>query len=158
MKKTSFIYFFCFINIFLYSQHVNWNILDAGSRAAGMGGACIAVADDATAIVWNPAGLSQLDRAELYCDISGIIEKKVDVDFDYDSYSLTIETIEYNQKHISPNFLGIAYPFGTGNNIIVGALALQNQLDMYNSRDTYPIGSPIHSSGGAKSITFGLVT
>lgn len=29
-----------------------------GSRAAGMGGAFVAVADDATAIYWNPAGLA----------------------------------------------------------------------------------------------------
>ena len=30
----------------------------AGSRAAGMGGAFVGVADDATAIYWNPAGLA----------------------------------------------------------------------------------------------------
>jgi hypothetical protein len=30
----------------------------AGTRAAGMGGAFVAVADDATAIYWNPAGLA----------------------------------------------------------------------------------------------------
>ena len=29
-----------------------------GTRAAGMGGAFVAVADDATAVYWNPAGLA----------------------------------------------------------------------------------------------------
>ncbi len=33
----------------------------AGSRAAGMGGAFVALADDATAGYWNPAGLGQMD-------------------------------------------------------------------------------------------------
>jgi long-subunit fatty acid transport protein len=36
-----------------------------GARALGMGGAFIAVADDATAASWNPAGLAQLDRPEV---------------------------------------------------------------------------------------------
>ncbi len=37
----------------------------SGARALGMGGAFIAVADDATAASWNPAGLTQLERPEL---------------------------------------------------------------------------------------------
>lgn len=37
----------------------------SGARALGMGGAFIAVADDATAASWNPAGLVQLEEAEL---------------------------------------------------------------------------------------------
>jgi long-subunit fatty acid transport protein len=37
----------------------------SGARAQGMGGAFIAVADDATAASWNPGGLGQLQRPEL---------------------------------------------------------------------------------------------
>lgn len=37
----------------------------AGPRALGMGGAFSAVADDASASTWNPAGMAQLDRPEL---------------------------------------------------------------------------------------------
>lgn len=37
----------------------------SGARAAGMGNAFIAVADDGTAASWNPAGLSQLRSPEL---------------------------------------------------------------------------------------------
>jgi hypothetical protein len=36
--------------------------IGVGARATGMGGAATAVADDATAIYWNPAGLSGLTR------------------------------------------------------------------------------------------------
>ena len=37
----------------------------SGARALGMGGAFIAVADDATAASWNPGGLGQLQRREM---------------------------------------------------------------------------------------------
>jgi len=39
--------------------------IEVGSRAMAMGGAFSAVADDATAIYWNPAGLSRLSRSEV---------------------------------------------------------------------------------------------
>ncbi len=39
--------------------------LGLGARAWGMGGAFIAVADDATAGFWNPAGLCVLEDAEV---------------------------------------------------------------------------------------------
>ena len=36
-----------------------------GARSLAMGGAFVAVADDATAMLWNPAGLAQLDDTRL---------------------------------------------------------------------------------------------
>ena len=36
------------------------NPVGSGARALGMGGAFIAIADDATAASWNPGGLIQL--------------------------------------------------------------------------------------------------
>ena len=41
-----------------------------GARASGLGGAYIAVADDYTASYWNPAGLAQIRRIELYGALS----------------------------------------------------------------------------------------
>ncbi|MBI5696155.1 MAG: outer membrane protein transport protein [Nitrospirae bacterium] len=41
------------------------NPVGSGARATGMGGAFIAVADDATAASWNPAGLVQIERPEV---------------------------------------------------------------------------------------------
>jgi hypothetical protein len=39
--------------------------IGAGARALGMGGAFSAVADDATAVTWNPSGLTRCERPEL---------------------------------------------------------------------------------------------
>ena len=39
--------------------------LGSGARALGMGGAFIAVADDATATGWNPGGLGQIENIEI---------------------------------------------------------------------------------------------
>jgi hypothetical protein len=39
--------------------------LGVGGRALGLGGAYVAMADDATATYWNPAGLSQISSQEL---------------------------------------------------------------------------------------------
>ncbi|MBI4859030.1 MAG: hypothetical protein HY815_01965 [Candidatus Riflebacteria bacterium] len=42
-----------------------FNDIVTGARPQGMGGAFVAVADDANALYWNPAGLTQLRNAEL---------------------------------------------------------------------------------------------
>ncbi len=46
--------------------------LGAGARPLGMGGSFVAIADDATAAYWNPAGLGGLDRTEITFMHAGI--------------------------------------------------------------------------------------
>jgi hypothetical protein len=41
-------------------------IMGIGARAIGMGGAFVAVSDDASAIFWNPAGLTRLPGSQLH--------------------------------------------------------------------------------------------
>jgi len=53
----------------LYSQEgvpeTNFSgVVGSGARALSMGGAFSAIADDATAVSWNPAGLAQLEKPE----------------------------------------------------------------------------------------------
>ncbi|MDZ7723116.1 MAG: PorV/PorQ family protein [candidate division KSB1 bacterium] len=42
--------------------------IDVGARAAGMGGAFTAIADDATAFYWNPAGLVSQNEIRFHAD------------------------------------------------------------------------------------------
>jgi len=46
------------------------NDFGVGARSMGMGGAFIGVADDSTALHWNPAGLSQIKRVEFFGGLS----------------------------------------------------------------------------------------
>jgi hypothetical protein len=40
-----------------------------GARAIGMAGAFVAIADDASAIFWNPSGLTQVTDHQLFLSI-----------------------------------------------------------------------------------------
>ncbi len=51
-------------------------VLGVGARAMGMGGAFVGIADDATAIQWNPAGLVQLPRMELSAYFAPLLNGK----------------------------------------------------------------------------------
>jgi hypothetical protein len=50
---------------FVYDYTYDFDLLGKGARAAGMAYAFNAVADDATALSWNPAGIVQIKKPEL---------------------------------------------------------------------------------------------
>jgi len=54
----------------------------AGARSMAMGSAYVAVADDASAVYWNPAGLSQITRKEVM-----LLKATLFADTTYDFYS-----------------------------------------------------------------------
>jgi len=54
--------------------------IDVGSRAIGMGSAFVAVANDATALYWNPAGISRLPGNEMVFIHSAWI---ADINYDF---------------------------------------------------------------------------
>lgn len=61
-------------------QFLSWG---AGARSLGMGKAFFAVADDASATYWNPAGLTQLDRKEV---MALHVNLFADTNYDFISY------------------------------------------------------------------------
>lgn len=93
------------------------NTVGSGARALGMGGAFIAVADDATAASWNPGGLTQLEMPEFSIVYS---YKRAS---EYFSSSTRPELGGDNDTHLGElNYLSIAYPFQrtiAGRNIVV---------------------------------------
>ncbi|MCA9739986.1 PorV/PorQ family protein [candidate division KSB1 bacterium] len=54
--------------------------IPVGSRALGMGGAYVSIANDASAMYWNPGGLAKLPTNELFVQHS---EWLADINFDY---------------------------------------------------------------------------
>jgi long-subunit fatty acid transport protein len=111
-----------FLNLF--SQ--DFNLTGAGARAEGFGGAFIGLADDATAVVWNPAGLTQLERAE-----ASVVTRFISESVDYKSADDPSLNDNISQSYFSLNFSSFALPLSTGKTKIVAAIAFQRQLDFY---------------------------
>lgn len=139
--------------LFLFSlagaQQLELHLTGAGARAEGLGGAFIGVADDATAIVWNPAGLAQLERPEASLVVRAIGEK-----FEYENNRNSTLNQSADQSHIAFNFGSFAYPIALGSNNLVLAVAYQKQIDFYSKEET-DIYS-YESEGGANTVTPGV--
>ena len=90
------------------------NPVGSGARAMGMGGAFIAVADDATAASWNPAGLIQLEKPEL--SIVG------EIYYLREEFSSTLRPEVGNTGEaddLNINYFSAAYPFHFIKNMVV---------------------------------------
>lgn len=113
----------------------------SGARAIGMGGAFVAVADDATASSWNPGGLIQLQKPEASAAYS--IEWKASRRH---SRSSSLEDEKSKDTISSLNYLSCVYPFtATGRNLVF-ALNFQKLYDFYKNI-TYDKYEEFHSSG-----------
>jgi len=82
------------------------NPVGSGARAVGMGGAFIAVADDATAASWNPAGLTQLMKPEISFALSYFRRRD---DFSSDQHPEASGPEKSLSKDL--NYLSFVYPF-----------------------------------------------
>jgi len=129
----------------------DWNITGAGARAEGFGGAFIGIADDATAVVWNPAGLGQLERAEVSAVGRYISETSESKSF----LSTNPYTVSNTQSHFNFNFASLAVPFRAGSTNIVLAVAYQTQLDFY-ANFTDIDKNQTESTGASSTVTPGI--
>ena len=80
------------------------NTFGVGARAMGMGGAFLGVADDLTALYWNPAGLAQIRKFELYGSLSHN-------DIDAETQFTGSRSTDASRSKTRPNSAGIVYPF-----------------------------------------------
>ncbi len=139
---------FVFLTCTAWGQLRSLDILGAGARAEGMGGAFIGVADDATALSWNPAGLTQLERPEA----SFVVRQS----FDTYKYSTTpASNFSSTNNHFSFNFGSIAYPFDLGGQRLTAAVAFQNQIDIPLFSDQAGVFKE-KQTGGVNTISPGL--
>ena len=139
IKKSCLIFFLCLLPISLLWAQGNQlerieissspNPVGSGARALGMGGAFIAVADDATSASWNPGGLIQLEYPEMSMVLGQMYRKEGNY-FASHPESNTTETS--NDFHI--NYFSMAYPFVMyGRNAIVSI----NYQHLYNFRRSW---------------------
>lgn len=91
------------------------NPVGSGARALGMGGAFIAIADDATAASWNPGGLVQLELPEISL-VSDAFHRADDNSFGTHPEADGRQTV----SETGINYFSAAYPFHfRGYNMIV---------------------------------------
>ncbi len=101
--------------------------IGVGARAVGMGGAFVAVADDATAIYWNPAGISRLEKNEAV-----IIHTNWIADISFDFAGVVIPAGSWGNIGVAVTSLSmpemkvrtIGEPEGTGERFSAGDLAI----------------------------------
>lgn len=112
-------------------------LIPPGARAGGMGEAFVAIADDATATWWNPAGLAFLDKREItFMHVNWLPSFRLpDLYIDFISYINTVEnwgTFGFNVFFLNlgeterrdelNRFLGKFVTFETAFNLSYGAM------------------------------------
>ncbi len=106
------------------------NPVGSGARATGMGGAFIAIADDATAASWNPAGLIQLENPEL--SVVGAYFHRTE-DFSSNDHP------EINNKgsidDLNLNYFSATYPLNLFNKNMVVSVNYQRLYEFERSLD-----------------------
>lgn len=110
--------------------------LGFGARALGMGGAYTGVADDYSAVYWNPAGLAQMRKMEFWMGISHV---KFDNDITYRGVPSTAAN-----NATKFNSIGMVFPVPTYRGSLVFALGYQKLRDFEyanNFRGISPLGT-----------------
>jgi long-chain fatty acid transport protein len=112
----------------------------SGARALGQGGAFTAVADDATAAVWNPAGLAQLERPEV-----SIVGTQLTTIANFSDETLTEASgavtsfafgADEKERRVDLNFLSVTYPVAVGGRNVVFSLNYHQRYD-FDQHATY---------------------
>jgi long-subunit fatty acid transport protein len=104
------------------------NQIGFGTRALGMGGAFVGVAEDYSATFWNPAGLSQIRRMEFW---TGISHHAFENDLQFN------ESTTPNSKNATKfNSIGMVFPIPTRHGRLALALGYQ-KLNNFEKNQNY---------------------
>lgn len=129
-----------------------FTVQGAGARATGLGGAFIAVADDATAVSFNPAGLAQLLKPEVSFVGRGFRRDVAfeDVETVSGARNQLVSDSLITSTHYDPLFLSGTMPLRIGGRTLALQLSAQRfiTLDEDDTRDLTE--SPL--AGGGSSI------
>lgn len=123
-------------------QLTDYNFIGGGARARAMGGAFLAVSDDPSAASWNPAGLSQIDKAQMNLSFSSYMGRR--------EYSTTLNSSTFNygisgelENDVNAlSFASIVIPFTLRDRDLVGGILYQRLVDVYQeTRDVIILDS-----------------
>jgi long-chain fatty acid transport protein len=145
-----------------------FNFNNPGARALGMGGAFVAVADDATAVIANPAGLTILQRPELSAEVKFTRFTNTFEAFSNtpnDAFGENFRSHDFHDSVVTPSFFSFVYPT---ERLVVAAFVreLINYKSEFNTKGVFfvdPTGGtvrlfPAHSELEIQALNFGLGT
>ncbi len=112
MKRAVYLTFIClFATVFFTTistaqmeEMAIGNTFGVGARTMGMGGASLGLADDFTALYWNPAGMAQIQKFEMFSSLS---HNRANADT-YFSGDVATGT---SRSQMRLNSIGFVYPF-----------------------------------------------
>lgn len=136
------------------SAQITWPIFgftpaNNGARAGGMGYAFTGIADDATAIAWNPAGLSQLYSMEA----SAVVR--------FGGGSMTFDSVDGEESidrgsAFDLNFASFVFPLDAGDYHMAMGIAYRTLYDWNEENDFSELFGEtykINFSGGVRAIS-----
>lgn len=101
-------------------------VIGSGARALGMGGAFIAIADDATAATWNPGGLGQLETPEFSLGLRYQEYRKISPAV---GNLFTFRgAMDMNTQFVDIDYIAFTYPIRVGDFKIVPQISYQRGI------------------------------
>src|SRR5690349_20396274 len=95
--------------------------IGVGARAVGLGGSFVAVANDPSAIYWNPAGLASLQRQEV---MLSHVDWPAEIDYEHITYVVPVHRLggsvafQFGMLSTEMDETTEQRPFGTGRTFI----------------------------------------
>ncbi len=120
----------------------------SGARAAGMGYAFTGIADDATAISWNTAGLTQLYTME-----ASVVGRFSFGTLGTDYSVADIETERSSKFQV--NFASFVVPFKAGDYNVVGGVAFRKYID-FTDKITFKASEGLETFESTEEYTGGI--
>ncbi len=99
--------FFVFVGTAQVEEMAIGKTFGVGARTMGMGGASLALSDDFTALYWNPAGMAQIQKFEMFSSLSHNVAI-ADTYFTGDAVKTTT-----SRSQMRLNSIGFVYPLET---------------------------------------------
>ena len=114
MKRVGYVTFICLFAMTFFAtvspaqveEMAIGNTFGVGARTMGMGGASLGLADDFTALYWNPAGMAQIQKFEMFSSLS---HNRATAD----SYFVGDAATGTSRSQMRLNAIGFVYPFYT---------------------------------------------
>ncbi len=134
-------------------SRTTFTVEGAGARAMGLGGAFIAVADDATAVSFNPAGLAQLLSPEVSFVGRGLNQNVTYQDFQTTSQGrqLAVSDSLATRARLDPLFLSATAPVRVGGRNLVFQLSAQRAFALTESDSRALQELPLATGSGLPS-------